>query len=322
MMSTIAFSPVRGLIAQPRIMPFGRALVPFGHEWVLRLPAFEIVALYEAVSRTSCLSAELFRSMCCWDRARASVRENTPGVVSDAGVSGDARKTQAVETYSATATDLGVPVHPAWMEAAGYCIVSAAVLLAWMMSHYVVQHGVALQVQQQEAPNSLPGVPLSALGSALPTRDPEQQSLTVGHRSSARQESLAERVHELRTQLSAEVSAAAAPRQMRPAKHASQKQAMRAAVVKQRDTGQYRTIRADASLATHRPHGAHSLAGMYSPRQPLMDTSDEYGPIKALANTYTSASQRTVRAARSDSTDWAAHVTQRHIMEIPDQFSK
>lgn len=73
-MSTIPFVQVEGVLALPHIRPLDRLPASFGREWALTVPHFslrtELRALYAAIMRTMCLTAETFRSIYRWDHLR------------------------------------------------------------------------------------------------------------------------------------------------------------------------------------------------------------------------------------------------------------
>ena len=70
-MSTFPFVQVQGALALPHIRPLARLPVSFGREWALTPPhsslRAELRALYAAIMRTVCLSAEAFRAAARWD---------------------------------------------------------------------------------------------------------------------------------------------------------------------------------------------------------------------------------------------------------------
>ena len=69
-MSTFPFVQVEGALALPHIRPLARLPASFGREWALTPPHFslrtELRALYAAIMRTVCLSAEAFRAAVGW----------------------------------------------------------------------------------------------------------------------------------------------------------------------------------------------------------------------------------------------------------------
>ncbi|WP_321919437.1 hypothetical protein [Paraburkholderia tropica] len=80
-MSTYPLVQVEGALAMPHMRPLNRVPPPFGREWALIPPHFslrtELHALYAALLRTACLSAEAFRKVCRWEtglRTRSETR--------------------------------------------------------------------------------------------------------------------------------------------------------------------------------------------------------------------------------------------------------
>ncbi|MEK6295021.1 MAG: hypothetical protein V4793_27265, partial [Paraburkholderia tropica] len=72
---------MEGALAMPHMRPLNRVPPPFGREWALIPPHFslrtELHALYAALLRTACLSAEAFRKVCRWEtglRTRSETR--------------------------------------------------------------------------------------------------------------------------------------------------------------------------------------------------------------------------------------------------------
>ncbi|WP_233863938.1 hypothetical protein [Paraburkholderia adhaesiva] len=144
-MSTFPFIQVEGSIALPRIRPLGRMPVMFGREWMLTQPHLclraEIRALYAAIMRTVCLSAEAFREACRWDLqhhffpvpAAAPVRPSA-GVKTSPSFAKD-----KAAPHVAAAPSPSPPHTPAFGPhrlTGGACAIGGAALLAWIVASH------------------------------------------------------------------------------------------------------------------------------------------------------------------------------------------
>ncbi len=160
-MSTIPFVQVEGSIALPRMRPLDRIPPPFGREWMLLPPHFslraELKALYAAMMRTVCLSAEAFRAACRWDLHRRMIPEPAAALVGEKAHAA-ANETLAVATSSAGPHGPATPLHaeasrPARLArtsrmrpldrsrlAGGACAIGGAALLTWILASHA-PHG-------------------------------------------------------------------------------------------------------------------------------------------------------------------------------------
>jgi hypothetical protein len=165
-MSTIPFVQVEGAIALPRVLPLDHIPPPFGREWMLLPPHFslraEMKALYAAIMRTVCLSAEAFRATCRWDLRWDPDRRTMPepaaapvGELAELAVSSGAK---AVLTASApfpvVPTAPAAPLHAEASQrlraagarrtpppdrsrlAGGACAIGGAALLTWILASH------------------------------------------------------------------------------------------------------------------------------------------------------------------------------------------
>lgn len=182
-MSTFPFVQVEGTLALPHIRPLARLPASFGREWALTPPHFslrtELRALYAAVMRTVCLSAEAFRAAVGWgnDHGQAPQlpRPVAASVAPPASVGSVARETagnpQAGRAANARSTPGVSPGHapnhiPPFQPrklTGGAVAIGGAALLAWIVASH--------------APHDSPG----ATGNASP-----RSNASAGHDTSQR----------------------------------------------------------------------------------------------------------------------------------------
>jgi hypothetical protein len=276
-MSTIPFRRVEMSIALPSAEVFSRMPATFGHEWVLRLPTIEISALYAAVSRTFCLSAEMFRSVCRWDRGRVDlhcmVAKSVADTVAHAAAPGNMPVPEVSAIQDPPRADSDSPRHPSWITALSACAVGGSVLLAWLIAQHMPRHAVAPPVQHAQALNS--------------------------------------------------AHFASAPVDARGVQTAMPNQVRRAVVSEPRTRTHKHVARVGTEAVTKRRAGvSYPHAGSHSPRHAATVPGNDYGSVAMFANTYTNESRPVTAVVLTDSTDMPAHLTQRRLTEIPDQFSK
>ncbi|MEM5316111.1 hypothetical protein [Paraburkholderia sp. JHI869] len=169
-MSTFPFVQVEGALALPHIRPLARLPASFGREWALTPSQFslrtELRALYAAIMRTVCLSAEAFRAAVGWGNDHSSAprppRPVAAPVAPPASVGSVARETassppagRAAHTRSASeASPNPMPKHTPPFEQSkltgGAVAIGGAALLAWIVA--------------SNAPHDTPG----ATGNATP----------------------------------------------------------------------------------------------------------------------------------------------------------
>lgn len=285
-MSTIPFRRVEGAIALPNAEVFGRVQATFGHEWVLRLPTIEISALYAAVSQTFCLSSEMFRAICCWDRGRVDMhcmvaKSNADSVLLRAAL-GDMATPKADVRQDPPRADANSPRQPSWTIALSAGALGGAVLLAWLIAQHMPRGGAAPLAQQAQASNPAP-IPAPAMPPQI----------------------------------------AAAPVDARAAQAAVQKRARHAVVSEPRTRAQNHVARVETGAVRTRGAGViYRRTGSHSPRRDVTVPGDDYRSIAMFANTYTSGSRPVAGTEHTDSTGWATRLTQRRVTEVPDQFLK
>ncbi|NLP62352.1 hypothetical protein [Paraburkholderia sacchari] len=153
-MSTYPLVQVEGALAMPRMRPLNRVPPPFGREWALMPPHFslrtELQALYAAILRTVCLSAEAFRKVCRWDLQRRFTPEPPRPAAAPVGSPLNAAQAQraAAETLQRTAAGARPArrveriAPPSHKLAASAVAIGGAVLLAWIVaSHTQLRDG-------------------------------------------------------------------------------------------------------------------------------------------------------------------------------------
>ena len=187
-MSTFPFVQVEGALALPHIRPLARLPASFGREWALTPSQFslrtELRALYAAIMRTVCLSAEAFRAAVGWGNDQSPAprppRPVAAPVAPPASVGSVARETasrppagRAANARSASeASRNPTPKHTPPFEQSkltgGAIAIGGAALLAWIVA--------------SNAPHDTPG----ATGNATPrpnasTRQDTSQRLADAH---------------------------------------------------------------------------------------------------------------------------------------------
>jgi hypothetical protein len=349
-MSTIPFIQVEGAIALPRMRPLDRFPVTFGREWTLTPPHFslsaEIRALYAAIMRTVCLSAEAFREACRWDLQRhlfpapcaAPVR---PSV--SAGASPPPARTKTLPPADAART-AGLRPAPASSGthklAGGACAIGGAALLAWIIASHT-PHGE----QKATVPDA---PPIRAAGDTASQRLADMRAAHDDTAAPAHASSQRAAVETPKTSqgieathpsaqhvASTDASAVAASSGARSSASEPGYAAANHPVVSPRATLSGRMVsgprvessrhhaRARAeSVETHRTLGAYPEATDYSPRQPSASQGDDYASINTFASTYAAPHRANRPSVPVDSTDWTNHVSQRRVTEVPDRFGQ
>ena len=142
-MSTFPFVQVQGALALPHIRPLARLPVSFGREWALTPPhsslRAELRALYAAILRTVCLSAEAFRAAARWDTCHIPAPRSHRPVAAPIGSQTDCGPTAARAAYAASspATSLGhKPPIEQHRLAGGAVAIGGAALLAWIVASH------------------------------------------------------------------------------------------------------------------------------------------------------------------------------------------
>ncbi|QGZ62020.1 hypothetical protein [Paraburkholderia acidisoli] len=163
-MSTIPFVQVEGVLALPHIRPLARLPASFGREWALTVPHFslrtELRALYAAIMRTVCLSAETFRSIYRWDHLRspapaAAAAEPVARIPVSAPVGQDSRSTTQTSASAAKgrgAMPARTPPADRHKLTGGAVAIGGAAMLAWIIASHA-PHNTA-PVDHAAAPNA------------------------------------------------------------------------------------------------------------------------------------------------------------------------
>jgi len=149
-MSTFPFVQVQGALALPHIRPLARLPVSFGREWALTPPhsslRAELRALYAAILRTVCLSAEAFRAAARWDTCHIPAPRSHRPVAAPIGSQTDCGPTAARAAYAASspATSLGhKPPIEQHRLAGGAVAIGGAALLAWIVGSHAPHDGAS-----------------------------------------------------------------------------------------------------------------------------------------------------------------------------------
>jgi hypothetical protein len=135
-MPTIPLTLVEGAVALPTSRPFDFLPANFGREWALLPPnvsfRVELKALYAAMLRTFCLSADAIRSMCRWEPRRMQPEAAVvPTVVQAPVAEVDLSKVLYAQPAPST-RGRGL--------AAGACVIGGVAVLTWLaLDHSPVQ---------------------------------------------------------------------------------------------------------------------------------------------------------------------------------------
>ncbi|MFP6558377.1 hypothetical protein WJ542_08625 [Paraburkholderia sp. B3] len=148
------------------MLPLDHIPPPFGREWMLLPPHFslrvEMKALYAAIMRTVCLSAEAFRAACRWDPHRRTIPEPAGARVGESIHAGANGAVAVTVPFSVGGLEPAVephiealrPVLPAGTGgmsppdrsrlAGGACAIGGAALLTWILASHAPQSDTQL----------------------------------------------------------------------------------------------------------------------------------------------------------------------------------
>ena len=306
-MSTIPLTLIEGHIALPRARPFDGLPVPFGREWALLPPNFSIrpqlKALYAAMLRTFCLSADAIRSMCRWEsplaNAPTEVGAQTAFVVSTVD-----RLVTPTETVVASVA-LSPSTRKRAALAGGAVAAGGIALLTWIALKDTPVH----QAQNVARPDTT----ARPVAQPLP---PEVQAATATSQSTHTEVDV-RKTHNTGAHANAKAT-------NKPTRHSN-----RAATAHARN-GEYRaashnvdTRRHTESPASTTYHSAAmpSAAGRFSSRENTPAVTDEYASITIWARPHSGDLAPSHHAARTDDISWMDHMKQRRVTEVPERFA-
>lgn len=316
-MSTISpFVRIEGSISQPRSRAANAFPPPFGAEWALLSPEGSLRADLSALLRTFCLHDETIWSMCHWSSAwpgqpAMPLAETAPSVAMPSGVR---EPTQATALHPATnaSTSSVRGELPRGVRIAGACAMASAALLAWLAIGHLWQRHT-----QPGSVSLLQAQPISDARGAPPrTGGPERSPQTRA--PVALQPHVNEAHHANRGP--GEANRATGRKAHSSAPHSAT--AKRHTQTADSSSGSHRLM---SLAAHHRPTAPTSAAGGYSPFAPARLGSDAYAsvttPAEARLRDAVLAPVATQRSAASD-TEWASHLSQRRVTDVPDEFAK
>jgi hypothetical protein len=307
-------------MAIPRLRPLDRLPASFGRDWTLMPPHIslraELHALYAAVSRTFCLSAATFRSLCRWEPRRASASAPVDGAGLGPSVTRAAGDSNSASTHAGQYGSSRL-----WAAlAGGTCVLGGAAVLAWIAFHHAAQSaGSGVRVTASTTSigdtHSTPATTPTAAPIATPITTPA----TTGAITPASPLVASARVDH--------------PQARNTRHHDRTRQPHRGAVQVQPKTQplassiRTRTVTAaEVPASSARPFAKPSSAGDFSPFAPAALGVDEYASIRMSASTHLRSNVAPARTqpqpANTDSTDWTNHVSQRRVTDVPDQFVK
>ncbi|SDE00680.1 hypothetical protein [Paraburkholderia lycopersici] len=358
-MSTFPFVQIEGALALPHIRPLVRLPVSFGREWTLT-PAHaslraELHALYAAILRTVCLSAEAFRAAARWDRNHSPAPQpRTPvaAAVFEPENTGGSPASRTAEAGMPAMSSYGAPAFERRKLAGGAVAIGGAALLAWIVASHtphdtaIDMTGTAQQPAAAEAsePPPAPALPGTAgtrsaeASASRPANKPDQATApsparipatpAIDERSwTQTNDPVRAQPHlGVRMEPKAGLPARLVQREMRAGESAvnrgaGQRVAERSASTRH-DAQEFAPSRDASRVTVPRSHGGYSETRGYSPRQTGAIGADEYASIFSYAKTYAPAPTFNRPAIPADSTDWVNHVSQRRITEVPERFTK
>jgi hypothetical protein len=307
-------------MAIPRLRPLDRLPASFGRDWTLMPPHIslraELHALYAAVSRTFCLSAATFRSLCRWEPRRASAMAPVDGAGLGPGV-----EQAAGDSIGASAHAGQYSSSRLWAAlAGGTCVLGGAAVLAWIAFHHA-------------APSSGSSVRATASTSAIGDTHSTPATTPIAAPVAAPITTPATAAAITPASPLAASSRIDHPQARNTRHHNRTRQPHREAVRVQRNTQLAASVlptRAVAAIevpaSSARPFAKPSSAGDFSPFAPAALGVDEYASIRMSASTHLRGNVAPARTqpqpANTDSTDWTNHVSQRRVTDVPDQFVK
>lgn len=341
-MSTSTFIQVEGPITLPRVRPLGPVPLSFGREWMLTPPHFslraEIRALYAAIMRTVCLSAEAFRDVCRWDLQHHLLPEHSaapvrPSATIEANQARAKERTLSHIDPARVMNSSHPPSSGAYRLAGGACAIGGAVVLAWIVASHMPRDerdtatvadtapirdagGTASQrlADERAAHERMNATPATSTTSTVPSAvvsaPAARPSVVTPDYATAKIQTAP-----LRAKLSGHEGRANKPqRSVRGRASRIESSRYRAQSLA--------SHRIASPVTTHRTRGMYSEASSYSPRQPSVRQDDDYVSIVTYATTHTAPRPAHIASAPVDGTEWVNHVSQRRVTEIPDRFAQ
>jgi hypothetical protein len=365
-LTSIPLTLIEGHMAIPRLRPLDRLPASFGRDWTLMPPHIslraELHALYAAVSRTFCLSAATFRSLCRWEPRRAST--SAPADGADPGLKLAARESISTSTQAGHYSSSRL-----WAAlAGGTCVLGGAAVLAWIAFHHASQHqpfGASLQhdIAARRADSAGQGEdrPQLSIVSERNAATPANSLHTAPSAGSGVRDTASTRAigdtpptsaaapiaKPIATPIATPATTTAItppsplaasaridhPQARNTIHHNRTRQPHRETVRVQRNSQRSasslptRTATAvEVPASSARPFAKPSSAGDFSPFAPAALGVDEYASIRMSARTHlrsnVAPAQTQPQAANTDSTDWTNRVSQRRVTDVPEQFAK
>ncbi|TDN68915.1 hypothetical protein [Paraburkholderia sp. BL10I2N1] len=306
-MSTIPLTLIEGHIALPRARPFDGLPVPFGREWALLPPNFsvrpQLKALYAAMLRTFCLSADAIRSLCRWESHPAADQANVGAQAAVLVSTGDRLVTSTETVVASVAPSPSTRKRAAL--AGGAAAAGGIALLTWIALKNTPVH----LVQDVARPDT----------TARPVAQPLQPEAQTAAATSqgAHSEVDVRKAHNTVAHVNAKATDKPTRRSNRhPTAHA--RNAEYRATAHNVDT---RRHTASAGSTTYRSTAMPSAAGRFSSRENTPAVTDEYASITMWARPHGGDIAPSHHAARTDDTSWMDHMKQRRVTEVPERFA-
>jgi len=356
-MSTTPFIQVEGVFALPYIRPLGMLPATFGREWALTPSHLswrsELHALYAAIMRTMCLSAEAFLAVARWDRDRS------PFPLPPAPVAAPITPKTPADATAARATSprkLRKPVvlsrrSPPYKRTKLAVAIGCAALLAWIVASHAPSDSITAAtkavsrsntIERQDAsqrtanaraehehatvdavqqPSTRPVAPASQPIEHAPATEAVAPGLANRTAQAPAQAPVMTAVNEI------EALRANVPARAQPDFGVRAKAAAPARLVQREARHNVRAVKLEPyregpPVMAHRSRESDLEADRYAPRHTRANSADDYASLIAYAKTYTAERTSNRPAVPVDSTDWVNHVSQRRVTEVPDQFAK
>jgi hypothetical protein len=306
-MSSIPLIQIEGHIALPRVRPFDLLPVPFGREWTLLPPNFsvrpQLKALYAAMLRTFCLSADVIRAMRRREPQPANDRADV-GTQAAFVVSRVDRPVAPTESVVASVA-LSPSTRKRAALAGGAVAAGGIALLTWI----ALKDTPVPQVQNVARPDT------TALPAAQPLQ-PEVQAATAasqGTHSEVRVRKADDTVAHANPQATTKLTRHGNRRPTDHARNAAYRAASRN-VYTRRHT-------ASPGSTTYRSAAMPSAAGRFSSRANTPAVTEDYASIAMWARPHGGDIAPSHQAARTDDISWMSHMKQRRVTEVPERFA-
>lgn len=352
---SIPLTLIDGAMAVPRLRPLDRLPRSYGRDWTLLPPNIslraEIHALYTAMSRTFCVNATTFLSLCWWEPRRAAASEEASTVTTT--IAPD--RVGVLVSDAAPGARESVIARPQaarygstrWAAlAGGACVFGGAAVLVWIgFHHHAAHYGHPAHADLKTSilpsgPNTKPITPPSPpLATPDAPKNPVMDAVPLATiRLNADSGALSEQhaARAIQPQSSKSLSARNTHGSRAKADETSHRRGDKAhqnAIRVLRDlerSAMSRSLNAKVSTEVAPPRSQvaakPSSAGDFSPFAPAALGADEYASVRLSANTHVRAIEPTRAQPQTSNVEasngWTNRISQRRITDVPDQFTR